>query len=223
MVTPLPALETPRLSLQPSTPKYYVEYMAFMLSSFFALKDVGTPQLIVGITAMVAMLALLGIATWQLLGSRHDEVSGAHHERPLITVALIAFCLLFCMATAYGRLCGGLWTARASRYVIYMELGVLGVYFQLLNIRLPVVRQTLLAGLLIAVIAASSYVDRVDMANFSRIKLQWKRCYFLTGDPALCNRVADFPIYTSSLEGRHLQEKLDFLKATRQNLYSDAK
>ncbi len=60
------------------------------------------------------------------------------------------------------------------------------------------------------------------MSQFFHAKLQWKRCYFMNEDIDLCNQMAVFPS-TKPPEGTHLQEKLDYLKATHQNLYTDAK
>ena len=210
-------------SPQPLSPGSYVAYMALMYANFFALKGVGTLQVIVGGAALIALLASLATATRQLVHKQSVDFPSAQRTRSLITVALIAYCLLFCLSTAYGRLCGGLWTARASRYVIYLEVGVLGVYFHLLNLRWASLRRLLLAGLLVAVLGASSYVDQTDMGYFFNIKLQWKRCYFMNEDIGLCDQMAGFPIYTHAPEGTHLQEKLDYLKATHQNLYTDAK
>jgi hypothetical protein len=210
-------------SSQPLSPRYYLAYMALMFANFFAVKGVGTVQVMVGGAALIALLASLANAFRQLLRGQNVDLPDAHRERSLIITTLIAYSLLFCMSTAYGRLCGGLWTARASRYVIYLEHGVLGVYFNLLNIRLASLRRLLLAGLLLAVVAASSYVNQADMAYFSNIKLQWKRCYFMNEDANLCNQMVGFPIYTHDPEGVHLQEKLEYLRVTRQNLYTDAK
>ncbi len=147
-------------SPQPQSPRYYLAYMALMFANFFAVKGVGTLQVMLGGAALIALLASLATASWQLVRKQNGNLPGADRKRSLITVALIAYCLLFCMSTAYGRLCGGLGTARASRYVIYLELGVLGVYFHLLNIHWASLRRLLLAGLLLAVLAASRMSTR---------------------------------------------------------------
>jgi hypothetical protein len=194
-----------------------------MFANFLAVKGVGIPQVALGGAALIVLLASLGITFWQLVRRQDEGSSNPPRERSLISAALIAYCLLFCMSAAYGRLCGGLGTARASRYVIYLELGVLGVYFHLLNIRWASIRRFALCGLLAVVLAASSYTDHVDMRYFFQIKLQWKRCYFMNEDVNLCDQMAGFPIYTHAPAQTRLQEKLDYLKATHQNLFVDAK
>jgi hypothetical protein len=207
---------------QPRSPGDYVAYMAFMFSHFFALKGLGSAEWAVGVAALLALVASMLVAAWSLIRRRNADDSRARRMIPLIVTALTAYCLLFCASTAYGRLCAGLETARASRYVIYLELGVLGVYFHVLGIRHAWVRRVLLAGLLAATFLASSYVDQSDLGYFPAIKLQWKRCYFMTEDVNLCNQAAGFPIHPNP-EKANLQKKLAFLKQTRQNLYTDAK
>lgn len=210
-------------SPQAASPKYYVAYVAFMLANFFAVRGVGTFQLIVGLAALIVLLGSLAIVIWQLVKRNNAHLPDENRNRRLVAAALMSYCLLFCMSTAYGRLCGGLWTARASRYVIYLESGVLGVYFYLLNIRRTPARTILLTGLVATVLAASSYINTWEMGYFPNIKLQWKRCYFMNKDANFCNQIVGFPIYTQDPEATHLQEKLEYLRATRQNLFTDAK
>jgi len=74
---------------------------------------------------------------------------------------------------------------------------------------------------LLATIAASLHVDRVAMAHFRDLKQQWKTCYLATEDVQQCNQLVGASVYIHSPEQTHLQEKLQFLKQTRQNLYAD--
>lgn len=208
-------------SPQPLPLKYYVVYVAFMFANFFSVRAVAAPlQLVAGMTALIALLASLATATWQLLRTRGPNLPIAQ-KRLLIVVALIAFCLLFCMSAAYGRACSGLANAMVSRYVIYLEVGVLGLYLHLLNIRWAITRRFFLAGLLAAVLFATSYVNRLEMGYFSHVKRDWRRCYLLTENADMCSQAVGFPIYTHPPARTRLQEKLDFLKKTRQNFYAD--
>jgi hypothetical protein len=208
-------------TLQPRSPGSYVTFMAIMFANFLAVKGVGALPWIVGVTILIAMLASLAIAVWQLLRQTLNP-RNPNQNRPLITAALIAYCLLFCMSTAYGRLCAGLWTAHSPRYVIYVEIGMLGLYFHLLSLRRALTRRLLLAGLVASILPASLHVDQGDMAYFRDIRQRWKACYLQTEDIKNCDRVAGFPIFPYA-ERTHLQEKLEYLKRTRQNLYLDSK
>jgi hypothetical protein len=207
---------------QPHSPANYIAYMAFMFSHFFTLKGLGGAEWAVGVTALLVLAASMVMASWSLVRRKNDNDPHPRRMIPLIVTALTAYCLLFCASTTYGRLCAGIETARASRYVIYLELGVLGVYFHVLAIRHTWARRILLGGLLAAIFVASSYIDQRDIGYFPAIKLQWKRCYFMTEDVNLCNQVAGFPIHPNP-ELARLRKKLEFLKQTRQNLYTDAK
>jgi hypothetical protein len=100
---------------------------------------------------------------------------------------------------------------------------MLGVYFCLLTIRRATTRKLLLAGMLLPVLAASLHLGRKEMNDVRDIKLRWKTCYLQTEDIKHCDQVAGPGIYPEPTENAHLQEKLQYLKKTRQNLYSDSK
>ena len=207
---------------KPLSLKSDVAYMAFMFSHFFTLKGVGGLQWAVGIAALIALAVSMATAFLWVIRGKDTDASRSRRTILVIVAALTAYCLLFCASTAYGRLCAGFQTARASRYVIYLELGVLGVYLHVLAIRHAWIRRILLTGVLAAIFLASSYADYSDMEYFHTIKFHWKRCYVMTEDPNLCNQAVGFPNYPNP-EQTNMQRKLEFLKQTRQNLYIDAK
>lgn len=130
--------------------------------------------------------------------------------------------------TAVGRLRTGLLTAYASRYVIYLNLGFLGLYFHLLNISRPVMRRLFLAALLTSVLASSWHINRMEMGHFPLIKQQWQRCYLQVENIDRCNAEAGSSIYPPAVmaltpEARQaFQGKLQYLKKNRLNLYSDS-
>jgi hypothetical protein len=101
-----------------------------------------------------------------------------------------------------------------------LEPAVLGFYFFLLSLRQSTVRNFLVSGFLIAVVAASLYRDRAGMGFAWNVKQHWKTCYLQTEDIEGCDRVAGFPIYPNPQQ-THLKKKLEYLKKTRQNLFLD--
>jgi hypothetical protein len=210
-------------SPKPQSPSSYLFYMALMFAHIFAVKGTRTLARIVGITILSVLLVSLASAIWPLLRRQNPSLTDQGQKRGLITMALIAYSLLFSMNTAYGRLCGGLATALAPRYVIYLELGVLGLYFHLLSIRQVSMRRLLLSAFLVTVLAASVQVDRRRMEYFRAVRQRWKECYLQTEDIKRCDQVAGFPIFTHPPERTHLQEKLQYLKKTHQNLYLDSR
>jgi len=209
-------------------PKYYIAYMAFMLANFFGMKHPSAVQeSVVGLTVLIALLASLLVCTWQLVREHNVNLPNLRSKRSLIIAALTAYCLLFCLMTAVGRLCNGLQTAHAPRYVIYLELGFLGLYFHLLNISRTGARRLFLGALLISVLAASWRIDRVDIGHFPLIKQQWQRCYLQFEDIDQCNAEVGFSIYPPVVVSltpdarQHFREKLEYLKKNRLNLYAD--
>jgi len=172
---------------------------------------------------LAAVLVSLIAFSWSLLRQFSPKLERDDRNRALIIVGLTGYTLLFCVNAAYGRLCGGLKIASASRYVIYLEPAILGFYFFLLSLRQATARKFLLSNFLIAVVAGSFYLDRGGMGFSKNVKQGWKTCYLQTEDIEQCDKVAGFPIYSNSLQQTHLREKLEYLKKTRQNLYLDQK
>jgi hypothetical protein len=211
-------------SFQPQSPLSYVVYVALMCANFFAVKGTRVVPQIVGLTILVAFLTSVAFAARRLLSAKDMSLCLAEQKKSLISITLAAYALLFCANTAYGRLCGGLWSAQSSRYVIYLELGVLGLYFQLLNSSRSSKKNLLLTGLLAAVITASfATVDRGAMNYFRYVKQEWKACYIQTEDIIGCNRFVGFPIFSHAPARTRLQEKLQYLKHVRENLYLDSR
>jgi hypothetical protein len=209
-------------SLRPKSPLSYGHFVALMFANFFALRRLTLATGIVGAVILTAVLVSLISFIWPLLRKQARELAPDERTRSLVVVGLTAFTLLFCLNTAYGRFCEGLQAASISRYAIYIEPAVLGFYFFLLTLRRGAVRNFLLSGFLVAVVAASLYRDPGGMGFAWNVKQHWKTCYLQTEDIEECNRVAGFPIYPNPQQ-THLRQKLEYLKATRQNLYLDQK
>jgi len=206
-------------SLQPQSPVSYLAFVALMFANFFGIRHLTLPTQVIGTVIVAAILFSSITFIWRLSGRVR-----ADHNRALIVVGLTAFSLLFCVISAYGRLCGGLGVALQSRYAIYLEPAMLGFYFFLLSLRQEAPRKFLLSGFAMAVVVASFYVDRGGMGLSRYVKQHWRTCYMKTENIQECNKAVGFPIYSDSPEqtlGTHLQEKLEYLKRTRQNLYLD--
>jgi hypothetical protein len=212
-------------SLQPQSPTSYVGFVALMFANFFGIRHITLPVQAIGTLIVIALLISLITFARRLSAGKWSDPGQRDHDRAVIVVGLIAFSLLFCANTAYGRLCGGLGVALQSRYSIYLVPAVLGFYFSLLSLSHHS-RRFFLTGFLIGVAAASLNVDRGGMAFSRYVKQRWKTCYLQTENIQECNKAVGFPIYTDSPEQTrltHLQEKLEFLKRTHQNLYLDQK
>ena len=146
----------------------------------------------------------------------------------LIVVGLIsvlaAFGLIFCIATAYGRSCFGSYVAYSSRYTEYVELGILGLYLYTLGVSRNWLRAALpiiFAGMLAWGALPITRVDQYGMDEYREGKSEWRKCYLKTEDVHGCDVAVHFAVYPFP-ERTGLKEKLEYLKRTKQNLYSDA-
>ena len=207
-------------SIQPaSTADGYLKYISLMYASFLSVRGVGPQQLTVGFAVVVFMLGSVTISLTRLFSVRDAGNDGIEQQRHLVTFILVAYVLLFCVNTAYGRLCGGLWSAQSSRYLIYLNLAMLGLYFQILGFRNRPRRVILLVGFVAVMFTASLTVDGRPVAFFHNVKARWKACYIQTENIQGCDQWAGFPLFSHAPERTRLQEKLNYLKQNRLNLY----
>jgi len=96
-------------SFEPQSPQSYLAYVAVMCSNFFAVKGSRATLQIAGFTVLVAWLASAVLAARPLLRRDGLQLQVAHRAKSLVPLILISYTLLFCVASAYGRVCGGLW------------------------------------------------------------------------------------------------------------------
>ena len=201
----------------------YAAFMALMAANFTGVKAYGLgsfPRL-VGKTVLAVMLISLTCAAWPLVqGSA--KMTERERKRRFIVVTLVGLSLTLYATISYLRLCAGYVVALSPRYSVYSQIGMLGLYLHTLGTRRSRMRRVLVNMLAVCVIAMSLHVDHRGMAHFRDIKQRWKSCYLLTEDAARCDQEAGFVIYGRHPEQTHLQEKLQFLKQRRLNLYADS-
>ena len=208
-------------SFHPQPPLKYLRFMALMFANLVGTKGIGFLPTLVGTLVLVGMVLCLVLAGWKLLVVR---TTIAAWTRYLIPATLIAYSLLFCLNTAFGRLCIGLDAAQTPRYTEYLQLGIFGLYLFVLTISCRSLRNVVL--FLFAVLLCQSVpiraVDENTMVHFSEVKRSWKSCYLSSSNIGQCDRLAGFWVYPRP-EATHLKEKLDFLKRNKLNLYADSK
>jgi hypothetical protein len=217
---------------QGSSLKDYATFLMLMAADFFAPNGRGFFARAAGIALLIGLVISLICGVRFLL--RRKEISVSRHEQTtrVVVVALAAVSLATCVTIAYLRLCAGLEVALAPRYTVYIQIGLLGLYFHLLGIREPWTRRSLLSVLVVFVVIACLHADRIGMVHFRDGKQRWKECYLQSEDIEHCNETTGFLIYRlpggyprvdEKRQNLTLQEKLQYLKRTRQNLYLDAK
>lgn len=207
-------------STHPQSPiRSYAAYLTVMFAAPFGTRGIGFRTRAAGTSLVIAALYVLFRSLWKLLVYKTRYLDARSRERASVSAILIALSLLLCVNAAHGRACLGLGTAQASRYVIYVLPGILGLYFGLLEIRHALAGRVLVMGLFLAVIISSSRVSPV-LRYFPDIKQRWRDCYLQLEDGKKCDQLIGFP-YTHTPEGVHIEEKLQHLKQTHQNLYSE--
>jgi len=194
----------------------YFWYVALMFAPFFGEQGISALPRCAGVGAVSALFACLWISL------RNPPARNARWESHRTIATLISYCFLFCIATAYGRLCLGVQSALNSRYAIYLNLGLLGLYFSLLLVPRNLLRHTLVSifGLSLLGTIASGERSRGVMEMVRSDKQEWKDCYIKTGDVEKCNQSSR--VYPGDPAATHLTEKLEFLRKNRQNLFADS-
>lgn len=212
----MPAVDC--FTYQLHSPIGYAWYLAVMFAPLFGVSGTNELPTVVGAMAVCALLVSMAAGVWGALRSR-----SAQWLRCALTATLTAYCLLFCLGTAYGRLCLGIESAQAPRYVIYLNLGLLGIYFSLLATSNTILRSTLVVLFGLSLLGGIQLQPQTLTAiTIERnLKQSWKTCYLATGSVAQCNQYAR--VYPWDPERTHLKEKLDYLRQTRQNLFADSK
>jgi hypothetical protein len=205
----------------PRNPIGYLWFVALMLAHVAGLTVVRlTLATLIGSIALLLLLVGLALAAKGLLAQNSDTWS-----RDAAIAALLAYCAVYCLSTAYGRLCSGLIAAFSSRYTFYVVLGFFGLYLYALSIRSRNLRVSLVLVLLVYAVLGALPLNRVDALNLAYLsngKRAWRECYLARHDIHECDTLTHFPIYPNP-EATRLQEKLDFLERNHLNLYDNSK
>jgi hypothetical protein len=198
--------------------RHLLQYLKFV-ALMFAGSVVPRPlEVSSGLTVLGAaiLLVVLGMFGWHLLHLLKDARRDAH----LIGVVLLGYCLLFSANAAVGRLCLGLPAAFASRYVTLLIPAFLAIYFYLLSQSWRGKRNLLLALWVLLLLPAALRKPWEDIRWYSNGKRDWANCYVRTGNIHYCDQSANFWVHPYP-EQIGLQEKLDYLKQHRLNLFSE--
>ncbi len=201
-------------------PWLYPLYMALTHSGLFGLRDL--PRWV----AVVPGGVFLGCAVMVLLFRIRRLIGKPSSDRglDLVVAILIGFSLMYCTTLAVGRLCFGLDLARGSRYVTYLVPCALGVYLHLIATRSRRTANFLLALLMVGLVWGALPLGKADMAvieEHNTGQRRWKEVFLNTGSIETADRVAGYRLHPDP-ERTGLQEKLEYLRKHRLNLYLDS-
>jgi hypothetical protein len=203
-------------SLRPQNPLRYVEFIALMLANFLGIKKSFPVAELVGGGILLAVLIGLVQASTGLL-----YPGNTGRRQKIITVALLAYCLLFCISTAFGRLCIGLEAAQGSRYTTYLILGYFGLYLSARSVQRYWRRTALLSAVLVLALLSALRLHKSEMRSHADEKREWVSCYLAQHSIPECDSMTNFKIYPWP-KATHLQQKLDFLEHRHLNLYAES-
>jgi hypothetical protein len=202
-------------SIVPANPILYAMFMSCMFGNAVGLKGSGYLLLLVGVIILIVSLVCLDKVLRRL---RRDEPISL--TRDTVIGVLLGFCLIFMLATAYGRLCLGFDFAMMPRYVTYTVLDFYGLYLFSLSIPGKRARTLLITTLCLLALLSSARMNRYDASlakDISDGKRAWRDCYLGRHNIAQCNALANFQIYP--FDEKQLQRKLDFLEQNHLNLF----
>jgi hypothetical protein len=217
---------------QQSSVEGYMAFLVLIAANFFGLTSPGVFSHVVGLVVFIAILISLVYAAGCLVGRKLTDASRPQHTNQVVIATLTAVSLAACMVIAYVRLCAGVQAAEASRYTVYIQIGILGIYLQLIGVRGLLARRALITVLLVSASIACLHSNRQVMVRFRDGKQRWKACYLQIENIEQCDQNTGFRIYPLPEQNRRLnktrqlitlQEKLQYLKRARLNLYLDAK
>jgi hypothetical protein len=189
----------------------YLEFVTLMYANFMGLFGVGLGPVFWGSLLLLILVSVICIQAWIFRRTKSTQ--------PLVIVVLIAYSLIFCAATARGRICLGLPAAEESRYMPYLIPGLLGVYFYLCRVTQRIFRQAVLIAFAAFALYAGGPIhtsDQIEMMGFYSSKSRWRDCYLTHRDIAFCDQQTGAWI-GPTMGDPHLQEKLDFLERNRLN------
>src|SRR5215470_496553 len=116
-----------------------------------------------------------------------------------VVTILLGFSTLFCLATAYGRVCLGLAAAQGSRYMTYLIVAFFAVVENSPKIKNKS-SQTLSLGLLFVILLLSAgrinTADRLAMTELGQRREKWKACYLARESVRECDALMAFQVYT---------------------------
>ncbi len=165
--------------------------------------------------AALLLLVVAALAMFKFLRAPKDA-------RSRTIFILAAFSVVFGASTAVGRLCLGVGLAVTPRYVPYMLLGWVAIYFWLRDLaeRLPAMR-VLPAAFLVLCVAKNFFPDirmTSQIAWYTEGKRKWISCYREHHDIETCDRVANFQIFPDPKD-KHFRERLDYLEQNHLSLF----
>jgi hypothetical protein len=193
----------------------YPWFMGLMFAKFLGIKHGVVFPSLVGIAVVIVLVGVLARNLWLVLKR------GMAQGGILVVAILTGYSLLYAAAAAVGRVCLGMGAAGASRYLTLLIPAFLGIYFHLLMRRSGYQRTLLMSMVLLTVLPSCVQRNHKEIEGFSAMKHAWKDCYRAIENVQYCDSFSHLQLYPRP-PATHLQDKLNYLKQNRLNLYANA-
>lgn len=203
-------------SPQLQNPLRYAVFVCFMFSSFVNIYP--RPPLTIPATLMGSELLIFASLTaantfLKMFRGKAGEIN------QLVISALLGYSLVFCFATAYGRICLGPAAAHVSRYMIYLVLAFFGFYLAALSAKVKIERRIFVCLVLLLALLSSTRLEtqvQRSLSTWSQHRRDWRECYLSVHSIEQCDARTGLSIYWAP----DLQSKLDYLQSRNLNLFS---
>jgi hypothetical protein len=197
-------------------PWEYPWFVGLMLARFLGVSYDPASALasILGCTLIILMVGVLAYHLFILIRS------GVRARGTSTVIAiLIGYSLLFCMNTAIGRICAGMESSQASRYLTLLIPAFFGLYLHILTLcRMPVRYVALALCIALLLPLPLQAKDAKLIQGFTEGKQRWKACHLETERIDHCGRVSGLTIYPAPPE---LKARLAYLKQHQLNLFAE--
>ncbi len=141
----------------PANPILYAMFVSCMFANAVGLKGSAFLLLSVGLIILIVSLLSLDKVLRRLRNGEPISLT-----RDTVISVLLGFCMIFMVATAYGRLCLGIGFAMMPRYVTYTVLDFYGLYLFSLSISRKNVRTPIITALCLLALLSSARMNRYD-------------------------------------------------------------
>ena len=193
-------------------PLQYGVFVARMLGNFYGTAVLSTWQLVVGLAAAAALVAIAARN-----GYRCAARGIANETESVVLFCLAAFALLFCANCAIGRVFTGSIAPLAPRYAALLIPAGMAIFLQLAQLRAHRNLAWLAMAYVVLLVPGTSIrrADEIYGANwYADGRRSWKAAYLKSHDEAQADQIAHFPVYPGPLG-----EKLTFLEDRHLNLF----
>lgn len=194
----------------------YCYYISMMFTGYFQIEDIKYNYLGLFVLFLVISIGLYSFLKMIKEGENANIIY-------VITFLFSTFTILYCSATAMGRMHFGLQNAQASRHMILLLPALLSCYFYCQLLSKNLLRRFTLTILLIWVALTCiplSGFHRGIIQGFQTGKIHWIQAYLKTQDIIKAENISGLSLNIHPIGG-NLGPKIEYLRRNGLNFFKD--